>query len=78
MLAVVSITATSSLSACGAFGPGFQAEPSAATRAKPCPPLFQYTEQEQQQAGREMDRLGPDSQLWRMMDHYLYMRDACR
>lgn len=72
------VASTMVLSDCAAFGPGFQAQPSAANRSKPCPPLYRYSEQEMQQAGREMDILGSASTLWRMMDHYLYMRDACR
>lgn len=43
-----------------------------------CPPIFDYTEKTRLDAANELNNLGEDSALARMMKDYVATRDAAR
>lgn len=45
---------------------------------KPCPPLSEYTDEEQAAADAELGQVPDPCTLCRFMDDYSLMRDQCR
>lgn len=70
------------LSSCGGagmnrLGTEFRPEPSQATAGKSCPPVPEYTTEEQAQAYDELEAAGFPPMLGQIMDDYKFVRDAC-